>query len=271
MGFSTLAALQTALTKEDRIAILKINTAVVAAGDLTSWWTCPGYPAAGAIPTTAATVDRTTTGAIPFHRPASGKTLMLTRFELSDSASNAIAAKTGAFLYDRLIQSGGLDGNSIATQTVNTPALPARLNDANGVDVECFLECYTTTGAVGVNATVAYTDADAASQTSVVAVPATWRARRLLQVIPANGRGFKSVETVTLSGLTGTSGNFGVTLAHRVCSVTQRRAVHPNWRYGPLDLGLQRFHRDACGWVVWLIGNANALDSYGEIGVVEEG
>lgn len=87
----------------------------------------------------------------------------------------------------------------------------------SGANFPC-LEVYTQLGATGVTATISYTNQNGvAGQSATVSVPSTAKVGVLGPFVLATGDwAVQSVQTVTLSGSTGTAGSFGVTLGQLV-------------------------------------------------------
>ncbi len=174
-----------------------------------SHWKSSGSPLAGATPaTTPGTVyNSSSTGAMPVTDPSGANKL----YGLTFAAGGTIAGV--AMIYDRLVAMSGLDGTNTGAQTVNTSALTRY---TSGVGVRAALEVYTAIGATPVTATISYTNqAGVAGRTSgAIAIPANAVAQTIIFPFPlqAGDTGVQSVQTVTLSGSTGTAGNFGITL-----------------------------------------------------------
>jgi hypothetical protein len=208
-------------------------------GILQSLWSAGGNPAAGATPPTGSGSVPTsvTAGAIPFVDPTSGNTLYLARM-LATSSSNATL-----ILYDRVVHTSGLSGTVTTAQTVNTTPVT---RNAGSNNVGAFLEWYTGTGSTAATATVSYTNqSGTAGRTGTVILPGSVIAGETYPVLLASGdTSVLSVQTVTLSVSTGTAGNFGVTLANRVCSIVLLANIGQVLDYA--GLGLPVIQPDAC-------------------------
>lgn len=195
-----------------RLRFRKATLANSAAGQQMSLYRSVGLPAQPAIPGAAAVVSglsTSLTAGIPgIVAPGSPRdTTYIDEVGFWSTSGGMVE------LYDRLIQSGNLNGTLTTAQTVNTPAIPNR-NGAAATNVEWALECYTDLGATGVTATISYTNqAGTAGRTTTVAIPATWRAGRLLFILTlqSGDTGIQSIQSVTLSATTGAAGAFGVT------------------------------------------------------------
>ena len=212
--FATPADIVAALANTSSVGARQLgikNSFTTVSGLMSSSWLAAGMPAAGVAPTTWATCTQALAGcAVPSLVDAGTATNRLLYW-------NAwIGGSCGITLVDRLGHRGGLDGTSVAAQTVSASLVTASGNgrcNADGSDVSWFLEWYVQTGATAVTATISYTNqAGTSGKTASVAVAATMIAGRLLPIQPASGdTSIKSIETVTLSASTLTVGNFGVT------------------------------------------------------------
>jgi hypothetical protein len=181
----------------------KLSIANALGATIMSMWRSTGpFPAQPVIPGAAVVCDRTTPGALDLPAVTGANTRYIDAFNVQLGAAGQVR------FVDRVIHSGNLNATVITAQAVNTPALPAR---AAALNCDWFLECYTDSGVTAVSATVAVTYTDATTANLVVAVPATWRAGRLLQIFPTTGKVIASVQNVTLSATTGTAGAFGLT------------------------------------------------------------
>ena len=188
------------------------NSLVSTTNRLMSLWTAA--PNAGAVPSTAATCNASTTGALLTDPKLTTLTnaLFISQLELA-CASNAF---TSLMLIDRLSHQGGLSGTATAVQTTNLPtaALP-RYTD--GVGVMAALEIYTAVGTIAVTVTVSYTnEAGTSGRTSKAVVFGGTNdlgAARFIPIPLQDGdQGIRSVESVTPSTSTAVAGNYGVTL-----------------------------------------------------------
>ncbi|MDQ1446808.1 MAG: hypothetical protein QOI20_3272 [Acidimicrobiaceae bacterium] len=160
-------------------------------------------------PTTAATCDRTTNGAIGQRNPASGSLFGWVR---SWYMSNNLAGTL--MLADRLAHISGLSGTVTTAQTVSTPALTRY---TTGDRVIACVEIYTAVGATATTLTISYTNqAGTAGRTSQPidfgATNNNAAGRMFFVSLQQGDTGVRSVQSVTLAGTTGTAGNFGVTL-----------------------------------------------------------
>lgn len=207
------------------VSINKGNLASQLTGGATSLWRATGYPAQGAIPTTAAICDSTTVGAMPLPGRAGDEDRVILGADLVSSlASNCYMFE------DRLAHMGGLSGILTTAQAVGVDItgtgsnLVERRGSSDYGDVRWWLEWYVATGSTAVNAVVGVTYDDGSTGTITVAVTASTGASRRIEIVPVNGRWVRSVETVTLSATTGTAGNFGVTATRTLGRVTPQIA-----------------------------------------------
>ncbi len=207
----------------------------------TSMWRAAGLPGAGAVPPSGVgeAPTRATAGAIPgWSNPGAGNTAYLGALSL---ASDDVGVYT---LYDRLVHTSGLSGTSVAAQAVNSAALTRY---TSGEGVEAWLEIYTTLGSTARTATISYTNQDGtAGRTGSVSLIASSAAARMYPfALQAGDTGVRSVESVTLSGTTGTVGDFGITLLRRLADVPSGAS----YLFAPrdaLELGLPEIKSDAC-------------------------
>ena len=118
-------------------------------------------------------------------------------------------------IIDRLVHMGGLDGTSVAAQTVSTSALTRSTGGAMAA-----VESYTGVGATQTTFTVSYTNqAGTAGQTSQPVLFGGAPAGRGTNAgsfvnisLAAGDTAVQAVSTLTLAASTLTVGNFGVTL-----------------------------------------------------------
>lgn len=245
MPLTSMNILKAGMALYSPIGVMRASLSNALAGVVMSTWRTTGSPPQGAIPTTAATPINTTVGALtPIPVPGTGQDLHLTLFDINASVAG------GILIYDRLGHMGGLNGTLATAQTVNlgiaTPAAANRCN-ADGSNVEWFLEWYGDTGATPVTATISYTNqASVSGRTTTVALPATCRASSCRLIAPAGGdTSIRSIETVTLSATTGTAGNFGVT-ARLYLGAAHIAVASEGRKIDPFDLGLRMIQPTSC-------------------------
>ena len=135
-------------------------------------------------------------------------------------AQSALTFATAGSLwfYDRVWSCSGFSGIVATAQAVTSfPALTRP--DANGTNLEIWIECYTATGSTAANITVQYTNSDSVAGRSTVSTAhiVSMPANRMYRVpLQAGDTGVKSIQSVTLSATTGTAGSFGVTLMRKI-------------------------------------------------------
>jgi hypothetical protein len=215
-----------ALSEQHVYPYFKTVPATSFAGNaLVSMWKAAGQPgAAGTPPTTAATCNSSTAGALRYPAPASGKTWYLANFtglRWPNTHDGPL------YLMDRLSHVSGLSGTVATAQTVGC-TLPTRVIDKTTVQI--WIEVYTALGATARALTVSYTNENGvAGRTGTLlgGVPANLPASQMLGPLEmqAGDMGVTSVDTLTLAGSTGTAGNFGVTLVRQIASLT---LISPN-------------------------------------------
>ncbi len=166
-----------------------------------------------AVPTTSIALDKTDDRAINGAVPNAG-TGRLSILAGRLSPSGGIGC--GLMLIDMLNISGGLNATVTTAQTTNLPtaALPRY---TNGEGVHAALVVHAIIGSTSTTATVSYTNQAGTSgrtSTAVVFGGTGYREVNALIRIPlqAGDTGIQSVESVTVSGTTGTAGNFGVVM-----------------------------------------------------------
>lgn len=255
MAIGTLDQLVGAMANNSsRIIFDKAATTGQSPGSFASMWRATGQPGQGAIPTGAAVCDDTLLGALQFAQQTAPSTSYLTILEgVSNTASMTLD------LHDRLMHMGGLSGIVTTAQAVGLDLLPnlavsnldARKGDASYSDVQWWLEWYAATGATAVTATVnvTYDDGSTGNLTGI-SLAATRGAQHAIPLngsIPAAaaGRYIRAVNSVTLSGTTGTAGNFGVT-ATRYRAGLSLPAPNQRWTADWAGLGLPEIPNDSC-------------------------
>lgn len=206
-------------TQSTRLVIDKASISSQTAGSYVSLWRATGQPAQGAIPSTAARCNETTTGGFPIPQQTSPVKSYIGYLE-SASGNSAMTLE----LHDRLIHMGGLVGNVATAQTVGlnlyanlaSDNLTTRIGDSDFSDVQWWMEWYTATGSTAVTATVNVTYADETSgNLSSISLAATRPASHMINLNvyrPAAVTEYiRAINTVTLSATTGTAGSFGFT------------------------------------------------------------
>lgn len=257
-----------AIAAGGKLPIYKSSIANMGAGYICSLWRAtgsPGWPQ-GAIPGAAANPTDATTGGIPL------PTFTSTTGRIYKFAPVGATVNTWK-LYDRIGHMGGLSGTVTTAQTVSlaiaTPLAAGRCM-SDMLDVEWYVEIYTDIGTTAANLTVSYTDtADTAGKTITItgftgASPLN-RAGRCVQLIPTDGIQIKSVQSVLLSGTTGTAGSFGITARVPKAQVGQLIAnVAPPGTDG-VSIGLPEIKDSACLEMLALCSTTSTGIVLGEI------
>lgn len=212
MALLNLAALRAAQVSPTQVMYSsKISPANGPQSRFASTWQYQGLPAAATAPGAAAIPTRATAGALgQLNRPGVEQRAWLRRSYVG--TGNLTVIYGAIMLVDRLAHMSGLDGTSIVAQTVNTPALTRY---TNGVGVMAGYSIYTAIGATPQTITSTY-DSDSGTGHTSQAVDIGGTLLNTTLFVPfsvqAGDLGFKAVTNVTLSGSTGSVGNFGVTL-----------------------------------------------------------
>jgi hypothetical protein len=193
---------------QERIPFSK--TLTLTAANTYSWWRAAGIPAQASIPSAAATVDRTTSGAFGQQNGAGGT--LRTFLETLTTDSNATDAGV-LIIADRLLASGNLSGTVTTAQTVGGTLS----RSTTGAGVIAGYEIYTVIGTTATTITASYTNqAGTAGRTSTAQVFGATGRREAGLFIPmtlqAGDTGVQAVATCTVLATTGTAGAFGVTL-----------------------------------------------------------
>ena len=211
-----------------RVILDKTTIASQAAGTFVSMWRATGQPGSGAIPTTAVTLNNTTTGGINFTQQTLPATSYIAYLDYA-SSNSAMTLE----LHDRLMNMGGLSGTVTTAQTVGidfngvtADNMANRIGDTNYSDIQWWLEWYAATGGTATVATVNVTYSDgstgALSTISLGATRPIAFMQPLNSYIPAakSGLYIRGIVSVQLSVTTGTAGNFGVTATRPRVSVS---------------------------------------------------
>jgi hypothetical protein len=206
MAIATLDAFKEALRGQREILPVNLTTGTALAGRTYDTWRT-SVPL-GAVPTASVAPTNDTLGALGQRNPASG--------QLSIVGARFSALNPGVYLIcDRLSHSGGLSGTVTMAQPTNLPT--AAITRGTGVGVRIGLTIYTQIGTTATTVSASYTNTvpTAGRTTPLIQMGATGHreANRMIILPYAEGdAGVNSVESVTLTGTTGTAGAFGVTL-----------------------------------------------------------
>ena len=206
----------------------------------------------GAVPTTAVVPTNATPGAVG-QRDSGAGTLRVR----SASMATGPTSVGGVFvLADRLSHQGGLSGASSSEQTTNLPTA-ALTRYTTGEGVWPLIEVYANLGISETTVTASYTNqAGTAGRTSTATtLGSTYRYPAVTRLLTpmAGDTGVRSVESVTLAGSTGTTGNFGVTLIKPLLwipVVPQLDTVYYDGLRGDFGGGMCEVQDGAC--LMWL-------------------
>lgn len=201
----------------------------------------------GAIPTTMAVCDNTTTGALVIPTSGGGTSLHLAGMQLAGSSysGQAVYPYDNFRLFDRIAACGGLYGNTTSPQTVDTAAILTRGVLANYSNVVWMLEWYGTSGGTAVTWTWTYTDHEDNAGLTFTTTNSTSTANNGIQLLPHPGtRYIKAITGLQLSATSGATAQCGVTAAVLLGGTTQRDSFKSasDWQ----QLGLMPVNSAAC-------------------------
>jgi hypothetical protein len=235
-----------------------------------SLWEYDGMPAKGAVPTVGEIPTKSTNGAIPFTAAGGGRDKHLIGASITPLTAGVY------LLYDRLFHIGGLLGNSTAAQTVQGfPVTPSLTRNTGGAGNIAFYEIYSLLGTTTRNLTMTYTNqGGTGSRTSTINIGgAGFREVTRMQRIPlASGdSGIQSIQTVQLDGLTGSAGNFGITIAQPLAWIPIGAGGTMGWRDYTTGLpGIPVIDPNACLSLMFIAGSATAPELFGSLATVEK-
>lgn len=246
---------------------------------MSAWMVDGGTPGAGVAPGAVAVPTSATAGAIPFTNASGGREKRLLAGMFSWGSANAPTsdAMTDIFLYDRLLHQSNLSGTITTAQNVQSGSGVSLTRSTSGEGNEIWLEVYTAgVGSTVRTATCSYTNqAGTAGRTtqvtpfggtSLVAGTSVMEASRMY--LQAGDTGVRSVETLTLSGSTGTAGVFGVTIAHRLGQFPVHDGVAiVDFTYG--DSGTPVIEDGACLAMMWRPDSSTTVPIMGVLATAE--
>ncbi len=178
-------------------------------GRMISLWQYEGSPSHGAAPGAVSNPDNTTSGAMKQTDPGGGRTKWLLGGSAGATQLHTIV------IYDRLLHISGMSGTNVGAQTVGG----SLTRYVGGAGNQIWIEIYTIIGATPQTITASYTNSvPAGGHTTAAANIGNTGLREAQRLIPltlqAGDVGVSAVGSVTLSGTTGTAGDFGVTVVH---------------------------------------------------------
>lgn len=254
--------------KVPRVAGVAATTPIAGRG--CSLWEYDGMPAKGVIPTIGIIPDRLLQGAIPFTPAGGGRDKHL----IGVSVAPVIG---GVFLlYDRLFHIGGLSGTSTASQAVQgaVPS-PVLTRNTGGAGNMAFYEIYSTIGATSTTLTMTYVNqAGTGSRTSTINIGGTgFREVTRMQRIPlaAGDSGIQAINSVQLTALTSTLGNFGITIGQPLAWIPVGAAGTMGWRDYTTGLpGIPVINPNACLSLMFIPSAATPPELFGSLATIEK-
>ena len=203
-----------------------------------------------ATPTTSVALDKNSAQSMgPIPAVSTGRLTML------GARINTSLYGAGAMMVvDLLNVSGGLNGTLTTAQTTNLPTA-ALTRHTSGEGVMAGIVVYTIIGTTATTVTISYTNSAGVSgrtSTATTIGGGFYREVGVLLPIPlqAGDTGIRSIESVTVTGSTGTAGNFGVCLFKPLAMISLESAtgVMPldSVSTGCIINSLCEIHPDAC-------------------------
>lgn len=226
-----------------------------------AWMTDGGNPGFGAPPGAVAVPTSATAGAIPFTNASGGreKRIICAAFGYGPGTS-ANEFYSDLILYDRLLHQSNLSGTTTGAQNVQSGSGVVLTRHTAGVGNEIWMEIYgTAIGGTPQTVTCSYTNQAGTSGHTTLAVPVAAASatgaikgvqEAVLLPLQAGDTGVRSVETLTLSGSTGSAGVFGITIANRIANIPLHEGnVLHDFTYG--DAGTYVIEDNACLAFMW--------------------
>lgn len=236
-----------------------------AAGFEESLWQVGGNPGGGAVPpTTWTNPGRATGGGVMQSDPAGGGVQ-----KWLTSMMAAIRMSGRLVLYDRLGHMSGFSGTDTTLKNVNggSAATLSRhyLNAQGNTDDgnEIFFENYVSIGATPQTVTVNYTNSAGGAQTGSATLGGTTinLGQKISRVqLAAGDTGVQSVTSFQLAGSTGTVGNFGIVVAHRILELELSGVASPEVWSG-IDGQFKEVLTDACLFFTFLPGGTSVANT----------
>jgi hypothetical protein len=206
MAITTVAGLKTAMPNIRNGYYSGANLAKAVGAFTSCWigtasgtsWTLATYPGASLA---WSTLDRTSTGAFPFVNPTSGLSYIARAWAAPGSNSQPFSGTLT--VYDRLAQTGAITP-AASTQTLTGGPTLTR-PDANGQEVECWIESITASTATASNYSIRYVNQDGATQTSPVIAAVTTSTIGMMQRfnLVEGDTGIRSVDQFISTGASG--------------------------------------------------------------------
>lgn len=241
------------------------NAAANAVFGASFWGIGPNAP--GNPPTTPATCDRTTTGAIPFQNSSSEQRVAAISIQTSSTQTMTLC--------DRLAHVS-MSGSTTGTINLTWPALPSR--QTTGVGVFAAVEIYGALSSSLANTIqLSYTNA---TGTAGRLTPGAFtlgvggvRAQNQFRLLSLQGgdRGIQSVEQVIVTGANALAGTYGITLFRPLCQVGSQNPGRTDTWNGLLGSGgnIPVVPTDACLFLCsWGAGAAGGV-TFAEFRLIE--
>lgn len=268
MAITTLDQLQAAYATKQSFHFCKPSVTTEGAGTYHSLFKLAGKPAAGSSPgSTAVVPTKDTAGAfnLGMSNPTGGNKSYLARLALAGSVVGSL------FFYDRLVHVSGLSGTQTSTDSaVNNTAITRP--DANGANVEAWVEWYGAIGATGATLNTKYTDQDGnTNQVGTYTHPAN--AETVGQTAPlvlaAGDVAVRAVTNYHWSVTTGTAGDFGFTLRRPITGPIPINIANGAMVLNAFDLGLPEIPDGCCLEAILLCSTTSSGIIQGEIDIVQ--
>lgn len=244
------------------------------------WMSDGGTPGAGAAPGAVAVPTSATLGAIPFTNASGGreKRLLCAAFSSGPAGTPSSDIVTDVGLYDRLLHQSNLSGSTTGAQNVQSGSGVVLTRHTSGVGNEIWIEIYgTAVGTTPQTVTCSYTNQAGTSGRTTIAIPigaalGTTAFKSIMEItrlpLQAGDTGVQSVETLTLSGSTGSAGVMGVTIVNRIAQIGIHDGVGMHdFTYG--DAGTYIIEDNACLAMTWRPTSATQPPILGVIATAE--
>jgi hypothetical protein len=209
----------------------RINGAVATApiaGRMISLWRYEGYPAAGAVPTTASVIYGSSIGAITLTDASAGFDKYLIQ------AGGACTQAGTLILYDRLFEMGGFNATATTVTTVqDNPPSPEITRNTSGEGNIVFYEINTAIGSTARTITMEYINQDGNTASGTATIGGTGFntvSRAQFFSLSGNDHGVRAVTKFQLNGTTGTAGNFSIVIGKPISYIPIGNAGSLGWR-----------------------------------------
>lgn len=261
MSITTMDGLVAAITSAQMVPLQKASITAVASFYY-SLWAAAGIPSAGSL-----SIGNTVSGVIPTDSTAGAPVINAfsgsnTGYLLTFDASNAQAGVLS--VYDRLWHAGSFSLGTLQTITLSGQPALRRVPDNNYSQLELWLEVAAANGTGASVITVSYQDGNNTTQTATLdSNLASIPINRMLPFRLANSTGIQKVNSVTISGATGT-GSFNLVIQRNIVDHT---TVSPNVgrpKKGPFETGMPVIYADSCLAMMYLATTTSTGTMFGE-------